>query len=299
MRGEPDRLLSILFLFLGLLTNAQQIQVKGGFLEDSLVIGEEINFWISAVYPPEMEMVFPDSNYTFTPFEYADKLYFPTELRGDLAFDSTIYTLQSFEIDPIQYLQLSALILSSEDSTILNTPLDSIYLTELAPRVSDTTKLKTNLEYQTVARQFNYPLMYYITGGLVLLTIILLLVFGKRILKYLKIKKLERDYRTFSEAFTQYIHHLKDTPEPDTAEKALSVWKKYHQRLDKFAFSSFTTKEILALDFTQELKDPLKSIDRVVYGKRTQENIYQDFQQIEDFTDERFQKKVAEIKYGK
>lgn len=299
MREGQGKLISLFLLFISLQASAQQIEVKGGFVEDSLVIGQEINFWISATYPATMEMVFPDSNHNFSPFEFADKTYFPTELQGELAFDSTIYTLQSFEIDPVQYLQLNAIILSKEDSIGFETPLDSIYLTELAPIVTDTTTLKTNLDYQAVNRQFNFPLLYYVIGGLVLVIVVLLLVFGKRMLRYLKVKKLERDYRTFSEAFGQYVNHLKNSPEPATAEKALSIWKKYQQRLDKVAFSSFTTKEILALEFTQELKDPLKSIDRVVYGKRVQDNVYQDFQQIEDFTDERFQKKVAEIRYGK
>ena len=281
-----------------MVAKAQEVRINGGFLEDSLVIGQNINFWISAYYPPEMEMIFPDSNATFTPFEYASKKYFTTELRGNFAFDSTVYTLQSFEIDPIQYLQLPAIILSKEDSISFATPLDSIYLTELAPVVTDTTKLKTNLAYQAVDRQFNYPLMYYIAGGLVLIAVVLLLIFGKKIVKYLKVKKMERDYKAFSQAFSEYIHRLKETPEPGIAEKALAIWKKYQERLDKIAFASFTTKEILALEFTQELQEPLKSIDRVVYGKRTQENIYQDFQQIEDFTDDRFQKKITEIKHG-
>ena len=298
MRERPGKLITILTLFFSLTAHSQEISVKGGFVEDSLVIGQKINYWISATYPASMEMIFPDSNYTFSPFEFADKTYFTTELRGKLAFDSTIYTLQSFEIDPVQYLQLNAIILSVEDSTLIESPLDSIYLTELAPQVSDSTKLKTNLDYQAVNTQFNYPLMYYILGGLALLIIIFLLVFGKRIIKYLKVKKLERDYRSFSGAFNDYINTLKKEPEPQTAEAALTIWKKYQQRLDKVAFASFTTKDILALDYTNELKEPLNSIDRVVYGRRIQENVYQDFQQIEDFTDERFQKKVAEIKHG-
>ena len=272
--------------------------MNGGFVEDSLVIGQEISYWISASYPPSMEMVFPDSNYTFSPFEFSDKTYFKTQLIDGLAFDSTVYRLQSFEIDPIQYLQINAIIIGA-DSAVFQTPRDSIFLTELAPVVTDTTQLKTNLNFQAVNTQFNYPLLYYVVGGLLVLILILLLIFGKRIIKYFKVRKLTRDYRSFSEKFGEYISHLKNDPLPDTAEKALTVWKKYQERLDKVRFSSLTTKEILSIDFASELEKPLKSIDRVVYGKRIQDNIYQDFQQIEDFSDERFQLKVAEIKHGK
>ncbi|WP_420318292.1 hypothetical protein [Ekhidna sp.] len=296
--GRGKYWIAIIALLCTINLRAQEVVVKGGFVEDSLLIGQDINFWISASYPPELEMIFPDSLYSFAPFEFSGKTYLPTQIKDGLAFDTTVYTIQSFEIDKVQYLKLPAVILSSGDSSVIETPLDSIYLTELAPVVSDSTKLKTNLDYQAVNRQFNYPLMYYIIGGLILLVIILLLIFGKRIIKWIKLRKLRTQYEQFAEVFNSYITKLKVDPEPELAEKALVLWKNYQQRLDKKPFSVMTTKEILSYDFTDELATPLKSIDRVVYGKRMQENIFQDFQQIEDFTQERYSKKVAAIKDG-
>ncbi|WP_424961692.1 hypothetical protein [Ekhidna sp.] len=296
---QGKRLFTIIALLCTFHLHAQEITVKGGFVEDSLLIGQDVNYWMSASYPPELEMVFPDSLYMFTPFEFSNKTYYPTQIVDGLAFDSTVYTIQSFEIDRVQYLKLTAVILNGSDSTVIETPLDSIFLTELAPVVTDSTKLKTNLDYQAVDRQFNYPLMYYILGGLILLIIILLLIFGKRILKWIKLRRLRMQYEQFSEVYNEYIKKLKVDPKPELAEKALVFWKNYQQRLDKVPFSVMTTKEILNQDFAGELKEPLKSIDSVVYGKRVQKNIYQDFQQIEDFTQDRYTKKIAEIKDGK
>ena len=206
--GQGKRwLLIIAFLCTQNLT-AQEITVKGGFVEDSLLIGQDVNFWMAATYPPELEMVFPDSLYTFTPFEFSGKTYFPTEVIGGLAYDTTVYTIQSFGIDKVQYLKLPAVILNGTDSTVIETPLDSIFLTELAPVVTDSTKLKTNLDYQAVDRQFNFPLMYYILAGLILLIIIALLIFGKRILKWMKLRRLRTQYEQFSEIFNEYIKKL-------------------------------------------------------------------------------------------
>ncbi|MEM7298070.1 MAG: hypothetical protein AAF391_07370, partial [Bacteroidota bacterium] len=247
--GLGRKLVFVIAMIFVFHTKGQEITVRGGFVEDSLLIGQNINYWLTASYPASLEMVFPDSNYTFSPFEYADKTYFPTQFREGLAFDSTVYTLQSFEIDPVQYFKLITVVLDGSDSTIIDSPQDSIFLTELAPMVSDTTALKENLAYQDVNTQFNYPLFYYIIGGVLLLVIILLLIFGKKIIKFFKLRKLERDYKTFSEAFNAYVRKLKDTPEPDIAEKALSIWKMYQQRLDKVAFTTLTTKEILTLEF--------------------------------------------------
>lgn len=299
LEEQGKRFIMLLTLLVSINLSAQEITVRGGFVQDSLLIGQDVQFWMTASYPPELEMAFPDSLYSFTPFEFSSKNYYPTTLKGMLAFDSTIYTIQSYEIDKIQFLKLPAIILSGTDSTVIQTPLDSIFLTELAPMVSDSTKLKENLAYQNVDTQFNYPLMYYILGGFILLTIILLLIFGKRILKWLKLRKLKKQYQQFSEIFGSYITKLKVDPAPELAEKALVSWKGYQQRLDKVPFSVMTTKEILNNEFTQEIESPLRSIDRVVYGKRIQEDIFQDFQQIEDFTQERYSKKVEEIKDGK
>lgn len=297
--GRGKYLLVAIALLFSFNMRAQEVSVKGGFLEDSLLIGQDVSFWISATYPPSLEMVFPDSLYSFAPFEINGKQYFPTQVSGNLAYDSTVYILQSFEIDKVQYLKLPAVILDGNDSTIIETPLDSIFLTELAPIVTDTTTLKTNLDYQLVDTEFNFPLMYYILGGLFILIVILLLIFGKRIIKWFKLRRLRTQYEEFSDVFNSYIKKLRVDPDPALAEKALVLWKNYQQRLDKVPFSVLTTKEILSQDFTQELEAPLKSVDRVVYGKRVQEDVFQDFQQIEDFTQHRYSKKIEEIKDGK
>ncbi|WP_425392316.1 hypothetical protein [Ekhidna sp.] len=297
--GQGKSWLTIIAFLCAFNLSAQEITVKGGFVEDSLLIGQDVNFWMSAIYPPDLEMVFPDSLHSFAPFEFSSKTYFSTQIVDGLAYDSTVYTIQSFEIDKVQYLKLPAVILKGSDSTILETPLDSIFLTELAPIVSDSTKLKTNLDYQAVDTQFNYPLMYYIIGGLIILVVILLLIFGKRIIKWFKLRRLRIQYEQFSEVFNSYIKKMKVDPEPELAEKTLILWKNYQQNLDKAPFSVLTTKEILSFDYTDELTEPLRSIDRVVYGKRVQEDVYQDFQQLENFTQDRYSKKVAEIRDGK
>ena len=290
----------IIHLLFSYRLQAQEITIKGGFVEDSILIGNDVQYWISATYPSNLEVIFPDSLYDYTPFEYTSKLYFDSELldNGSI-YDSTIYFVQSFEIDLVQYMQLPAIVLNGQDSTVINSPLDSIYLTELAPVVSDSTKLKENLDYQAVSTQFNYPLMYYILGGFLLLLLILGIIFGKKIIKWFKLRRIKKQYLKFNEQFSDYIKRLKVDPDPKLAERTLILWKKYQEGLDRVPFSVLTTKEILKESFTQELEKPLKSIDRVVYGNRVQEDVYQEFNQMEDFTQDRYSKKVEEIKNGK
>ncbi len=129
MRGGLGKLLiATVTFFFSVQSYGQEISVKGGFLEDSLLIGQNVNFWMSATYPPSLEMVFPDSLYSFNPYEISGKQFFETRVVDGLAYDSTVYTLQSFEIDKVQYLKLPAIILNEGDSTIIETRLDSIYV---------------------------------------------------------------------------------------------------------------------------------------------------------------------------
>ena len=158
----PDKrhiFISLLMLSV-LLVQSQEIKINGGFIEDSLQLGSTVHYWVTAEYPMEIEVLFADSNYNFSPFEYADKFFVETELRNDNAFDSVVYGFQSFEIDLIQKLQLPVFVVQSNDSIILTTPLDSLFFEELVPlqQVSDTTQLIQNTQYNPVDRLYQLSL---------------------------------------------------------------------------------------------------------------------------------------------
>ncbi|MEP0367131.1 MAG: hypothetical protein ABJN36_14795 [Cyclobacteriaceae bacterium] len=281
------------------LTSAQEIKVRGGFVQDHFEVGDNVDFYLTATYPEGVELVLPDSTFNFAPFEYSAKKYYPSKLKGENVYDTAIYTLQCYEIDPIQYLKLPAIILKSGDSTLFYSQTDSILFNQLAKQVSDTTKLKTNLSYADVDTGFNFILFWIIIGVLVILIAAAILIFGKKVLKAIKLRKLKKDYIQFTDELTMYIRDLKANPQKNTAEAAISKWKQFAERMEKKPYSKLTSKEILNLGYTRELADPLKSIDRFVYGGQTDENLYKQFHSIEDFTQHRYAMVVEEIKNSK
>ncbi|MBV6645150.1 MAG: hypothetical protein KI790_06860 [Cyclobacteriaceae bacterium] len=290
--------LFLIFIFSIRSLSAQEVTVRGGFVQDSLSIGEEIEFWITASYPTSVEMIFPDSNFNFIPFEFLSKSYVPTTLYDQQAFDSAVYTLQSFEIEPVQYLDLPAILLTESDSTSIDTPLDSIYFKNLVLVATDTTALKTDLSYFDVDRRFNHPLWLIILGSLITIGVIFLLIFGKKIRRALLLKRMKKDYIRFSNILSSHIDSLRQAPETKLAENAITDWKLYMEKLEKKPYSKMTTKEILTYGYTRELDQTLRAIDRFVYGKMSEGELIKSFQSIEDFTQHRYSIIKDQVKHG-
>lgn len=278
-------------------TFAQEISVKGGFVQDSVKIGEDIQYWLTASYPKSLDLVLPDTLYDFSPWEFSDKRYFPSQLKGGQVFDSAVYVLQSYEIDPVQYLSLPAFILKNKNDTVsIKAAMDSLFFQTLIPAKADTIRLKTNTVYKEVSSLINYPLIWIIGAALLVIAIVVFLVFGKRIRKMFKLRKLKKEYLKFSEQLTQQIRTLKKEPTQKTAENSLVQWKLFLEKMENRPFSKLTTKEIMSLDYTSELKDTLKNIDRCIYGGISDENLYKSFQAIEDFTQHRYSVITDQIK---
>ena len=94
---------------------AQDVKVSGGFLSDSLKIGERTAFYLSARYKSDLTVLFPDSTFQFTPFEFQNKVYFPTRTEQGISHDSAVYYLTTFEVDRVQYLDLPLYVILPQD----------------------------------------------------------------------------------------------------------------------------------------------------------------------------------------
>ncbi len=267
---------------------SQEIQVRGGFVQDSIGIGEPVEYWLTASYPQQLQVVFPDSTYNFRFFELVDKNFTPTTVRTPGYFDSAVYTLRSFEIDSVQYLNLPAIFINQRDSNLIYAPLDSIYTIHMVAAVSDTVQLIENTEFREVVGNVNYPLIWILIVVLVIIGVAVYLIFGKRIRKYFILKRLSREYQTFSDKLTQAIRKMKEHKDQQEVEHALTSWKVFMEKLEKKPYTSLTSKEILNFSETRELKDVLKNIDRSIYGGVVADDLYKEFQSIEDFTQHRY-----------
>ena len=163
---------------------AQQTTVHGRFIGDSIKIGEPIKYTLAARHPASQPVVFPDSTYSFTPFEIQGKKYFPTSTKDNVSLDSAVYTLATYEIDSVQMLALPVFVIHKKDCTAVYATPDTIVLKQLTGKPPQNVEakdlpLKSNADYLSVRWIFNYPLALIIAGVIVMVLVIVWINFGK------------------------------------------------------------------------------------------------------------------------
>ena len=62
--------------------SAQEVTVQGTFHADRVKIGDVIPFSLTATHSSDKILIFPDSSFSFKPFEFEERKYFPTRTQG-------------------------------------------------------------------------------------------------------------------------------------------------------------------------------------------------------------------------
>lgn len=293
--------LSILLTFISSVCISQDIKVKGHFEGDTVKLGQPIEFHLTATYPRSVQVLFPDSTFSFAPFEFQKKKFFTTKTENGISYDSVIYTLSTYEIDSLQRLALPVFKLQKKDCVVFYSETDTVFFKKLVNAVPDSLAinqlpLKTNTAYSPVSWLLNYPLALIIGGSLLLIALIVWIIFGKRIRKYFTVKQLTRSHAAFMNRFEQSVEKVKSSFSPELAESSVLIWKKYMEELSAKPYTKYTSREIRETE-NDELGQTLHSVDRMVYGRIYPET-FDSFQQLKDFTQNRFNQKIEEVKHG-
>ncbi|CAN5619803.1 hypothetical protein BH10BAC4_BH10BAC4_23610 [soil metagenome] len=276
-------------------------RVRGHFESDSIRIGKTVMYTLTARYPRATQVVFPDSVFSFAPFEISKKIYFPTKTVGAISYDSVVYYLTTFEIDNVQILTLPIFVLQNQDCVKVFSKPDSIFLSFSAMDAPDSVSieklpLKSNTSYQQVSWLLNYPILLIALVILLILLVLGWILFGKRIRKHFAIRRLNKDYQEFITRFTKAIDKLGSGFSSRAAEDVLVVWKRYVEDLERSPYTKFTSREIVRLAKDNDLDKALRSIDRGIYGGFS--GPLDPFKFLQSYSHQRFQKKEAEVKNG-
>jgi hypothetical protein len=281
------RLRILFFLLMGLffLPSAEQellAQVPTfRFLSDSVQVGEHVQASYSFRHAPNQEIIFPDSNYKFSPFEFVSKTYFPTSTVDGESVDSAIYTLSIFEIEGTHALTLPVMVFKGKDTLKLFSNIDSVTVKPFITVVSDTLKLQSNTEPMALERHFNYLILLIIVVVFLVLAVVAFLVFGKNILEQIKRYRRKIAHQRFLKQYDAIVVDVTSLL-PQKMEEAVSLWKKYIESLENKPYTTFTSSEIGYYLKNESIKKNLQNIDIAIYSGRGAGVASQDFSALRE-----------------
>lgn len=273
-----------------------QSKPEGNFLEDTIKIGQPIKYALRFHHAKNMELYFPDSSYSFAPFEFTSKEYFPTITKDNMSMDSVVYTLRTFEIKNSLDLALPVFIIDQGDTIVQYSSSDRLFIKEYFKEIPDSLIFKSNADYKTVNEKFNYP--YYLTFGLVGLMSLTLLyfIFGKTVLRNYRLYVMHNNHSQFLRVFNKLQKEMEDSPNLTAIEKILGEWKNYLTKLEQKPINTFTTTEIISLFNKEELKENLQKVDRSIYSGSITGNPSQALEVLKKFSNKRYKKRRKELK---
>lgn len=292
----------VLLILIQINAFSQEVNVTSGFIKDSVAIGEPVSYYLTARYPERVMALFPDSTFKFSPFEFNSKQFFATKTVNGISYDSAVYTLSTFEIDPTQYLSLPVYVTTARDCTAFESTRDSIFLIEqIKIPAGDTLaiknlELKSNTLYERVRMQFNTFILMIVLGVLLVAAIIVWIIFGKKIIRHFRIKRLEKQFKKFIAAFSEQIEDATKTFSREKTERALSTWKKYQEQLERKPYTKLTTREIVRMDQDEALEESLSAVDKSIYGNKPV--AAEPLQTLKVIAEQRFMKKIEQLRHG-
>jgi hypothetical protein len=298
---SSEKFLLIVLMLFSLSSAAQGVKVNAGFLSDSVKVGEQTAFYLATHYPSDLNILFPDSTFGFTPFEYSRRTYFTTETKNGISVDSAVYYLATFEVDRVQYLDLPVFMVQPQDCTVLLSQRDSVLITQMVSEVPDSLSadklpLKMNTAYQPVPMEFNWWIALIVLGVLIVLIILAWIFFGKKIRAYFVARQLKRKHFQFLQAYNSILTQLQSNFSAISTESALSAWKKYMEQLESRPYTKLTTAETFNLIHDDTLAQNLRTLDKAIYGHNT--SVVESLNDLKVFADRRFSKKLEEVKHG-
>jgi len=241
-------------------------QPVGVFLADSLHLGRPVGFALSYRHRATDDVFFPDSTYDFSPFRLLRRQYFPTQTNRRGSLDSVMYTLVSYEIEPVQRLRLPVYRYNGRDCTAIWARPDSVVWRQLIRGAVRGKALRIDPNLRPLRPQLNYPLAMLVGLGLLLGGAAVYGVFGDALRRQWRLYQMQRRHGDFLRSFQRLGRGINARSGLTNVERAVVLWKKYIERLERRPIESLTTRELIMAFPDERLPDALRQVDATVYG---------------------------------
>ena len=285
---------SILMLVSNVILGADKPVLK--FEKNKILIGEPVKVSLLYKHHKEKEVLFPDTLYDFSPFEFVKKDVFPTITKEDISTDSVVYTLSSFNINRTQNLTLPIFIFSKHDTVSIFSNTETIQIQRLVSDSNPDLELKSNTKFQTLETSFDYIFWIVTILGISFIVGISYLIFGKRVRRQIKLYLSKLAHDKFISDFERTIIQLNKRKSNADLDKLLGIWKKYLQTLTNKPTTTYTSKEISEFVNNEKLSNALNNIDRAIYGGEFKVEVINETTILKIVAKEYYIKKQEEVK---
>lgn len=272
-----------LILLLCTLTVAAQ-KPKAVFFEDSVVVGKEVKMAMSYLHSGKSDIIFPDSSFDFSPFRYVSSELFGTRTHDGKSLDSVIYTLVTYELDSVLFVQPYIKNLQSGETIRADTAQVYLKFSITAENVKNP-EVKETVNVFRVRKEINLPkISYYILGGLVLVFLVTAF-FGDWIRKKYRLWKFDRTHQHFMTDFRKMALQPRNMA---NNERALKEWKVYLEELEKEPVSTMSTSELGKMYRNERLESALKMFDSAIFGGVINDEMPFAYRILQDFALKRY-----------
>lgn len=274
---------------------AQEVKVHGYFMQDSAKLGERVAYVLKAEYSLGVDILFPDSLYSFGSMEFLEKQTFRSFTKDSVTQDSAIYYLSNFSLEPVKRYHLPVFEILRYDS-IIHRPQDAeLFLHLVIDELPDVLAFQETNAYQSMRGALDYPFLILIA---VLFGVLLLAgyyFFGERIknewLVYRERKRRKR-FLTRWETAQQVFFADKNL---QAADELLGLWRGYMESLTGKPFREWTATEIADSLNQPTLVNDLREIEMVIYANRVTDRIKESCDRLSLLSEDVFSAKIKNL----
>jgi len=293
--GKILRLICCFLLVVNHITEAQELKVEGYFLQDSAMLGEKVGYVLKASYPPNLNVLFPDSAYQFGSMEYLGKEIFTSYTLDSITQDSAVYYLSNFSLEPIKQYRLPVFEVLRYDSISHFPEEAALHLKLTIDEIPDVLTFEETNRYQPIKKDFNYPYLIIGLAALFVLALLLFVVFGKKVRKNWKIYQERRRQKRFADRWAKTKKAFIAQPTLEHADELLGLWKARMENLTGQPFKEWTATEIAEHLEMPEVLGNFRKIELIIYAARPAEDVEKACDRLETISTSTYHQKIKTL----
>lgn len=257
---------------------------KAVFFEDSVTVGKEVRMAMSYLHSSKSDLVFPDSSFDFSPFRYVSSELFETRTVDGKSLDSVIYTLVTYALDSVLFVQ--PYIKNLHTGEMIYADSARVHLKfSITDENIRRPEVKETVNVFRVRKEVNLPKITYYVLGFVVLVFLISAFFGEWIRKKYRLWKFDRSHQRFITDFKKMALSPRDLI---NNERALKEWKVYLEGLENEPVSTMSTSELGKLYKNERLESALKMFDSAIFGGVVSEEMPFAYRILQDFAVKRY-----------